>query len=471
MPQLGPGAGTLGLSHTARAAMTSLPASSAATADTFAASTALPPDDDWREMLHNEVHARPSARIRLPALVFTVAVLNQGVSREDEWAHLKQLPGQAGLRLEDLHGNFLRLRFADHTLKWERHTEFTRYAVVQPLPEAAGLDHAEPALLDKLVLPPDWLRAVPGRTVAALQLVMLETDITDPHAALAAAQRWFGGRTVVASLMGNGHSMAVTNFRLRTDGFERLLVLAPPGTTETRAGRISQRLLEIEIYRLMALRGLPVAKALAPVLAESESALATVTARLEARESSEAELLDQLIHVAARVERATAEHQYRFSATQAYDALVRQRLTELREKPIPGTQTIGEFMQRRLSPAIATVAATAQRLGSLSQRIERSSALLRTRVDIATETQNHQLLAKLTRGQELQLHLQSTVEGLSIAAISYYVISLLLYGGKAAKAAGLPLNPEMAAGAAIPLVLWAVWQATRRIHRRLHTQD
>ena len=114
------------------------------------------------------------------------------------------------------------------------------------------------------------------------------------------------------------------------------------------------------------------------------------------------------------------------------------------------------------------MAATAQRLASLSERVARTSALLRTRVDIATEIQNHLLLEKLTRGQELQLRLQSTVEGLSIAAISYYVISLLLYGGKAAKAAGLPINPEIAAGALIPLVLWLVWRNIRRIHAKLY---
>ena len=65
------------------------------------------------------------------------------------------------------------------------------------------------------------------------------------------------------------------------------------------------------------------------------------------------------------------------------------------------------------------------------------------------------------------MRLQGTVEGLSIAAISYYVVSLLLYAGKAAKASGLPVDPEIVAGALIPLVLWAVWSATRRIHRRL----
>ena len=232
--------------------------------------------------------------------------------------------------------------------------------------------------------------------------------------------------------------------------------------------RIAQRLLELEIYRLMALRGLPVAKALSHLLGDAEAALQGIMVQLEDDTASDQALLDALVALAARVERATAEHQYRLAATQAYYALVLQRINELREKAIPGTQTIGEFMQRRLSPAMATVSASAKRLESLSERVARTSALLRTRVEIVTESQNQQLLEQLTRGQALQLRLQATVEGLSIAAISYYVVSLLLYGGKALKALGVPLNPELAAGALVPLVLWAVWHTTRRIHARLH---
>lgn len=428
----------------------------------------LPQDDPLRTELHDEVHARPPARIRLPALVVYVAVLNEGVSRQDELEHLRALPGQQALTADDLRRNFLRLRLGGCTLKWERHTEFTRYSLVQPLPDAALPPASDPELLSALALPPEWLQGIPGRTVAAIKLVMLHHDLSDPPVALAAARHWFGDRMVVASLTGRGHSLAVTDFRLRDSGFERVLLLAPRDTSETRAGRISQRLLEFETYRLMALRGLPVAKALGPVLAEAEATLAGITARLESKQDDDEALLDTLVSLAGRVERATAETQYRFAATQAYGAIVEQRIGELRELPIPGTQTIGEFMQRRLSPAMATVAATAQRLASLSQRIERAGALLRTRVDIATEAQNRQLLAKLTRGQELQLRLQSTVEGLSIAAISYYVVSLLLYAGKAAKAAGLPIHPELAAGASIPLVLWGVAAMTRRIHRRLY---
>ncbi len=434
----------------------------------------LPPDDPMRATLHNEVHARPSARVPLPALVTYVAVLNAGVTREQECAHLRSLPGQADLPLDSLQSNFVRLRLDGFSVKWERHTEFTRYSILQALPEGVALGTTAPDLLNKLPVSADWLRALPGRTVAAVQLAMVHGELNDLPALMADAQAWFGPSTLIASQLGNdpskasGHSVAVTDFLIRPDGFERLLVIAPPSTSQPRAGRIAQRLLEWETYRLMALRGLPVAKSLGVMLSDAEESLALITARLESKSALDQELLDTLVSLAACIERATAEHSFRFAATRAYDTLVDQRGKELRERPIPGTQTLGEFMQRRLSPATATVAATAQRLNSLSERVARTSALLRTRVDIATEVQNQQLLEKLTRGQDLQLRLQATVEGLSIAAISYYVISLLLYAGKALKAAGAPVNPEMAAGALVPVVLWGVWHTTRRLQANLH---
>jgi uncharacterized membrane-anchored protein len=449
-------------------AMLNEPGSAGAAATSRAA---LPADDAQRAELHNEVHARPTARIRVPALVVHVAVRNGDVSREQELAHLRKLPVDGELRFDEGADNFLRLRLPGCTLKWERHTEFTRYMLVQSLPPAAIEGVAEPELLASLSIDPAWLRAIPGRTIAAIKVVIITGAVDDETQVMRHARQWFGGRTVVASLMGQGHSCAVSDFHLRDSGFERMLVIAPPGTSETRAGRITARLLELETYRLMALFGLPVAKSLQAMLGEAERELADITAAMEQEGRSEQELLDTLAGLAARIERATAQHGYRFSATAAYHALVRARITELREKAIPGTQTIGEFMQRRLSPAMATVESTAGRLASLSQRIERAGALLRTRVDIAREMQNHQLLAKLTRGQDLQLRLQTTVEGLSIAAISYYVVSLLLYAAKALKEAGVPLHPEITAGALIPLVLWGTWRLTRRIHRRLRLTD
>jgi uncharacterized membrane-anchored protein len=434
----------------------------------------LPADAPLRAALHNEVHARPAARIRLPALVVYVAVLNAGVTREQECAHLRLLPNQQDLPLESLASNFLRLRFDNYTLKWERHTEFTRYSIVQALPAQANLSAQpgtqEPDLASSLVVSVGWLRGLPGQTVAAIQMAMVEADISDTALTIQQAQHWFGGRPVLASLLGMGHSCAVSELRIGEDGFERMLVIAPSGTSESRSGRNSHRLLEMETYRLMALRGLPIAKELGAMLSECESELADITMQLDQKSASDQSLLDSLVSLAARVERATAAHGYRFSATRAYAALVAQRIAELSEKEIPGTQSIGNYLQHRLSPAMATVAATAHRLQALSERISRASDLLRTRVDIATEVQNQQLLEKLTRGQELQLSLQSTVEGLSIAAISYYVVSLLVYAGKALKGFGLPINPEIAAGSLIPFVLWGVWRGTRHIRSKVHLE-
>ncbi len=441
----------------------------------------LPPDSPQRAQLYNELHARPAAHIELPALVVLIAVLNDGVSRSAELAHLQLLPGHAQLVLSDLDANFLRLQLDGYSLKWERHSEFTRYSLVLPLPAGTHLEPAgtllgqDPAQLrSALGLNAAWLSAIPGQTIAAVDLWMLGVPWDNKASLLDAANQWMRadvgnhGTPVLASLLGrDSHTMAVCDFQLRSDGRERMLVLAPAHCSPLRAGRVAQRLLEIETYRLMALRGLPEAKLLTPQLAQWEDQLAQLSADLVNQSLPDEPLLGQLVALAAAVEKAITSHAYRFSATQAYNDIVRQRLAEIREHSVASTQTLGAFLHRRLDPAMATVNATQRRLTELSQRIARTSALLRTRVDIATERQNQQLLEKLTRGQQLQLRLQATVEGLSIAAVSYYAVSLLLYAGKALKAAGVPINPEIATGALIPLVIATVWFVTRRIHRSL----
>ena len=137
----------------------------------------LPADDVQRRQLHNEVHARPSARVRLPALIVYVAVLNEGISREQERAHLQRLPGHADLTPGQLQGNFLRLRCDGFTVKWERHTEFTRYSIVQALPAHAAWGAELPELAPHVAVGTDWLRGIPGQTVAAIQLAMLPVGL------------------------------------------------------------------------------------------------------------------------------------------------------------------------------------------------------------------------------------------------------------------------------------------------------
>ncbi len=67
---------------------------------------------------------------------------------------------------------------------------------------------------------------------------------------------------------------------------------------------------------------------------------------------------------------------------------------------------------------------------------------------MALEAQNQTLLASMDRRARLQLRLQQTVEGLSVAAICYYVVGLAL--GCAARAGGRP-------GCTSPTIWWSGW--------------
>jgi uncharacterized membrane-anchored protein len=142
-----------------------------------------------------------------------------------------------------------------------------------------------------------------------------------------------------------------------------------------------------------------------------------------------------------------------------------RRILELRETRLHGFQMIEEFMARRFNPAVATCITISQRLHGLSERIAQACALLSTRVDIARERQNQALLASMDRRAKLQLRLQQTVEGLSVAAIVYYAVGLVAYFAKGLKAAGLGLNPDLVAGLAIlallPVVFFTIRQARR----------
>ena len=120
-----------------------------------------------------------------------------------------------------------------------------------------------------------------------------------------------------------------------------------------------------------------------------------------------------------------------------------------------------------LLPAMSTCETVARLQDSLSERISRASEMLRTRVDIALQRQNQSLLSTAARRAKLQLRLQETVEGLSVAAVSYYVVGLIGYAAKAVKAAGAPVNPEIVTGIAIPIVVIVAALGVRHIRQLL----
>jgi len=417
----------------------------------------LPADHPLRIELNDEAHARPPEALVAPLRVTFLAMYCDPAQREREWEHVCALARRYG-RTPPERASHYSADLGPFRVKWERHTEFTRYKFI-----VAGGDGHPFDLPALQAVPEDWLAGLPGRVMVATHAALLPAGTDEPDPENLAA-RYFDGHPLVGAEIAAGSGIAFTDFRIR-DGFSRLLVL-DRGMTPRQAGRSMQRLLEIDTYRLMALLALPVAHSLTPWLNEAERELAQITAALvESSEATEPVLLDRLTRLEAQIESRESEHHYRFTAATAYYELVQRRIDELRELRIHGLQTFREFTERRLAPAINTCHSVWARLESLSQRVARATQLLSTRVDVTRERQNQQVLESMNRRAEAQLRLQQTVEGLSAAAITYYVVGLVGYAAKGLASAGVPLHVELVMALSIPVVALVTVLGVRHVRK------
>ena len=427
----------------------------------------LPPDHPDRALLAAEVHARPPEPLAAPSRASYVAVRIEDTERAAELTHIRALCDQFDLQPPTLGANQWASTLGGLRFKWERHGEFSSYTFFSP--SLSTTPFSTPVVGS---LPAGWLAGVPGLTVFAAHAELVsgsgfaESGMPSPEQLAA----HFGANVVVGAGIGDGSGQVFTDFFIHGDGFARFL-LVDREMSARQAGRMLQRLFEIEAYRMMALLALPMARGLWSRLLAIEYRLAGLTERIARNSGDDDALLQQLMALAAEVESALAASQTRFGASRAYHALVATRIQELREQRIKGLQTIEEFMARRLSPAMATCATASQRLHDLSERVAQASGLLSTRVDIARQQQNQTLLVATARRAKLALRLQQTVEGLSVAAIVYYLAGLVGYGAKALKAAGLGVSPDLVTGAAVPLLAVCAWWVLRRVHQRIEHDD
>ena len=417
---------------------------------------------DLRYALHNEVHSRPPEAMHNNTAVSCVVMWANAEERAASRQWLHQLLRDLQLPVPDAHANHLRLDLGHCRLRWELHTEFVSWTWLLPISPDAVAEGQLPQASDSM--PTAWLAGLPGQCLLAMN-VWVQDYAAETEKTI--TQRWLYEDKLIASQASEQLARIYTDFAIHSDGSSRLFVLNN-GMQPARMGRLVQRLIEIETYRMAALLGLPVARATMEKLAVTEAELAELSEAIQlAGPASEPQLLNQLTRLAAQVESQYAANHSRFSASAAYFALVQQRVDEIEETRLSGYQTIRDFMERRLMPARNTWTSAHHRLEALSQRVSRISNLLQTRVDISQKQGRQALLAAMNERQGLQLKMQSTVEGLSVAAITYYFVGLISYLAKGLKQWGWPLSPETTAALAIPVVGFGVWWSIRRIHHRL----
>lgn len=410
------------------------------------------PAHDGRAGALGEVHARPHALIEAPRLLIQLAFMTEGGSAVDH-AVLGGLSRRLGVAAPDQSARLHAMNWGNGTIRWERHTEFSTYLWEGPL-----ATNAKDTPFGEGFAPP-------GTVISGIRL-----EIRKWTAANEKLIANFDPTSLCFSVVEDGKAGIATDFRQDGDGLTRILML-DRGMSPVRNGAISQRLLDIETYRTLALLGLPLALSLSGRVRRIEDRLAEITREMkDGATRDEQALLTDLTDLAAELEADAASSLYRFGASRAYDGIVQERIDALHEVAAPGHNTWRGFLQRRVAPAMRTCRSVEERQANLSRKLTRATTLLRTWVDVEVEKQNRDVLASMNNRARLQLRLQQTVEGLSVAAVSYYVVGLIGYLAKGSDLFGLHLKPEIVTAVSVPLVILGVWWAVRRI-RRSHTES
>ena len=420
-----------------------------------------------RHALADEFHARPPLPVTAPAHIYVFSLFDPPTQDRQEIL-------QQNRRILDCLSSAMNIAASDHLddldlaqssvglLKYEKHTEFSSFVVV--LPDDIAIDFFPASLPDFLACA--WLKDAQKdrQPLAALRIAFLPAAA--PHPDDSTLVKILGADDYVSTAVAGGRGLLWTDFRIQEDGFGRIL-LQDQGLSPRRAGRLIQRLIDIESYRMLAMLAWPLARDVAQSLEALEHQVIDITEAMVTKTTNDDELLYNLIHLASRHEHLIARTSRRFAATAAYRALVERRLEELRENRIEGFQRLSVFIDRRFGPAMRTVEACARRQSDLTERISRTTQLLRTRVDVTLEAQNQALLRSMDHRTAHQLRLQEAVEGLSLFAISYYMLGIIKYAAEALEKAGLPIHASMAPGIALPFILLILGFGMRRLRRQV----
>lgn len=417
-------------------------------------------DHPLRGRLLAEAHARPPAPLDTPMLATRLATLAPEASAARDRAHMAALCDRLGHAPPAEVASWCALDAGEWHMRWERHTEFSTWTFFAAPHSTAPLNETA---LDRV--PRDWLAALPGDVLVATALE------ARPHAALGDPLARLPADTVGARVA-DGAASVYTDFRAGADGFTRVLLLTESDDPALN-GRLVQSLLEIETYRLTALLAFPLAGEAGAEVGRIEREAAALAGELAGTSDPDNDraLLGRLAALAGEAEALSARTAFRFAAGRAYHEIVRERVGGLREERVATLLTLGGFMERRLAPAMRTCDSVAERERAAIERIARTGELLNTRVQVAAEAASVALLASMDRRAKAQLRLQRTVEGLSVAAISYYAVSLLLYPLKAVEKARPGFDATLAAGLIAPLVVLLIWLLMRRLKASLDAEE
>jgi uncharacterized membrane-anchored protein len=323
-------------------------------------------DHPLRTVLHEEVHARPPVALWQRDRILNQAFLLKGTDRQEQLDWINAISAQTKQPIDPNHGQTFRvieLKPAPQRIiiKWELHGEFSSISAIaqqkdliveEPIKTRPALENEVNDLLIKLNIKP--MHEAGGLRISAIDIAFEDRGLFKEADEVS---HLFSGNTLIGStILTNQKAQMWTDLQINQDGYISYLV-PHAGMGSRQAGRVARRITEVEIYRMASMLAFPVAKSLSHPLRNAEAELSELSKEISMAQNQESvathqdgDFLERISTLASKIEEWISEHGLRFTAAEAYSQLVAKNLEELNETPLPGVQTLSEFMERRFTP-------------------------------------------------------------------------------------------------------------------------
>ena len=422
---------------------------------------------EFRKAVLEELHARPFLPVSTPRRIYHYAFTTTHDDAILDRINLEEFAKEKNTPPPPADAKFHYFNLNDWRLRWEQHTEFTTYTWSTGLNAEVPFEHDDPVKTGEVAFLP------PGKLITATQIAVI-----DHTQSIDKLTKFFNSQSLCVIGADKGNAEIFGDFYAENEGYTKF-ILRVINAKPLEAGRLAQRILEIETYRTMALLALPLARNVSPKLREMEKELTDITHALSIAQGSRTsqDLLKRLSDLLASSEAMATRTAFRFSASRAYHALVNNRLDLLEEIKINQYPTLSNFLSTRLNPAIETCNAIEERQHRLSTDVERATNLMRTGITLEMEKQNSKLLDDMNRRTRLQMRLNAMVQGISVAALAYYLTGLFSYiaqGLRDSKLLPQSMSAEIASALGLPLAIiisWAFMARVRYLSRRAAEEE
>ena len=424
-----------------------------------------------RRSLSNELHARAFHDFDGAGRFIRYVFLTDG-GTADLLAYINEFLLANGKQPIPDGSKFLRLDMDGYAIRIEQHTEFLSVSFIEKgHARATGLlDNAFDAA--NVTLPLAWARGIPAPVFHA---IWLEIGGRPPRGITPEKmQATMQSRALASNLFSDGAAQLHFAFDIDDAGFSRIAMFNEQ-ITPNRMGRVVQRVVELETYRMLALLGFAAVREHGATLGRIERTVGSLTTDLAAQIRQSQGQVQQLLSVlssqAADLEEIYAKTSYRLAATKAYEAILMDRIASLQLSRLAGFQGVRGFLGRRMTPALDSCRAFAERLSRLSERITRAGDLLQTQTEMIIQRQNRDLLQSMNARARQQLRLQQTVERLSVAAVTYYGVGLVGYLAKPLPLEAWSWDINLVKAGAVPVIAFLVWLAIRGVRAHINAPD